>query len=435
MKNENLKIEDLFKQSFDGYKIEPPENLWLKINNRLNFKQFFKADFKSFNIYYSSLIIGLIGGIAYLLLNSNTQNPITPQNNLVQKENSTLIEKPVETNDKVKIYEIKSSPINTDIKQSKNVSIFTSKQIEIQEDNKITEVPLEIKKIDALLQIDKDSANQINTIVPYKPKPLFSITCKEGCVPFELSLNNFSQEANNYFWTFGDGGKSKEKSPTHVYNYPGIYRIQLRAEGDGGIAYSVIDSIVVHDKPIIKVNWPSDTEFLVGEKITVPIDAKSASRLEFDFGDGIKSSKKLADHAYKLPGQYAITLKSWTEAGCFDSVKIADISIIKNDNKIIFPNAFCPSPDGPSSGNYYERESKLDIFHPITKNQIRDYKLVIYSSTGTIVFETNDISIGWDGYYENRLMPEGVYPYISTGKYEGGKDFLIKGNITVIYRR
>jgi hypothetical protein len=52
MKQENLNIEDLFRQSFDGYKIEPPEILWNKINHKLNFKQFLKADFRTFNIYY-----------------------------------------------------------------------------------------------------------------------------------------------------------------------------------------------------------------------------------------------------------------------------------------------------------------------------------------------------------------------------------------------
>jgi hypothetical protein len=128
-------------------------------------------------------------------------------------------------------------------------------------------------------------------------------------------------------------------------------------------------------------------------------------------------------------------VKSWSETGCFDSVKIADIKAIKNENRIVFPSAFCPSLDGPSSGKYYERESHVDIFHPLTNVPVAEYKLIIYSREGAVVFETKDIKIGWDGYFEKRLMPEGVYPYVAAGKFEGGKDFLIKGNLTIIIKK
>jgi PKD repeat protein len=131
-------------------------------------------------------------------------------------------------------------------------------------------------------------------MVPFRPRPLFSTTCKEGCAPFELKLNNLTQGANNYSWTFGDGGKSKDKSPIYTYNYPGIYRIQLKAEGDGGTAISIIDSIIVHDKPTIKVNWPYDSECYVGEKVSLSCESQNAKRFECDFGDGTIIGKKQA---------------------------------------------------------------------------------------------------------------------------------------------
>ena len=171
------------------------------------------------------------------------------------------------------------------------------------------------------------------------------------------------------------------------------------------------------------------------KKFAIPFEGQNIKKFEWDFGDGTIINKKPAIHVYKSAGDYSVTLKSWNEYGCYDSIRVADVSVIKKDRRILFPSAFCPNPGGPSQGKYYERETYVDIFHPVTKAEIAEYKLIIYSKAGAIVFETDNIKIGWDGYYLNRLMPEGVYPYIAKGKYEGGEPFLIKGDFTIIYRK
>ena len=111
------------------------------------------------------------------------------------------------------------------------------------------------------------------------------------------------------------------------------------------------------------------------------------------------------------------------------------IVVIKSNKKLAFPNAFCPNTGGPSDGKYSKREMFNDIFHPVVKGLLEEYNLKIYSRTGLPVFETNDVNIGWDGYYQNHLMPEGVYPYMVIGKFENGKKFQQRGNVTIVYRK
>ncbi len=116
---------------------------------------------------------------------------------------------------------------------------------------------------------------------------------------------------------------------------------------------------------------------------------------------------------------------------------MANVQVVslKKEIKLVFPNAFIPNSGGPSSGKYFNREIYNDIFHPKVKGEIAEYSLKIYSRTGALIFETKDINIGWDGYYQNKLMPEGVYPFIASGKFEDGSDFMKRGNITTIHRK
>ncbi|WP_192820433.1 gliding motility-associated C-terminal domain-containing protein [Rufibacter sp. LB8] len=49
-----------------------------------------------------------------------------------------------------------------------------------------------------------------------------------GCAPYAVSFVNFTSGNNTYSWDFGDGSApSTDKNPTHVFEKPGLYRVQL----------------------------------------------------------------------------------------------------------------------------------------------------------------------------------------------------------------
>jgi gliding motility-associated-like protein len=63
------------------------------------------------------------------------------------------------------------------------------------------------------------------------------------------------------------------------------------------------------------------------------------------------------------------------------------------------PNAFTPNGDGLND--------ILKIIGNAGVTELKSFK--IYSRSGNLVFESRDISIGWDGTYKNNLLPSDVY--------------------------
>lgn len=62
----------------------------------------------------------------------------------------------------------------------------------------------------------------------------FSSSVVSGCAPLEVSFEDLSTGyPNQWTWNFGDDGFSNEQNPTHVYQYPGTYTVELTASGCG----------------------------------------------------------------------------------------------------------------------------------------------------------------------------------------------------------
>ena len=111
--------------------------------------------------------------------------------------------------------------------------------------------------------------------------------------------------------------------------------------------------------------------------------------------------------------KYVVVAK--TEDGCLvtDSIKV----YVSNDSYIEVPNAFNPTHD------------RFKTIHLGKANLV---SMKIYNRWGVKVFETNDINIGWDGTFNGKDQPSGVYVYtIEAYSYKGNK--LVKnGNVTLI---
>ena len=87
---------------------------------------------------------------------------------------------------------------------------------------------------------------------------------------------------------------------------------------------------------------------------------------------------------------------------------------------VFLPNAFTPNGDGQN-----------DVLF-LRGNNLTDVYLTIYDRWGEMVFETNDMGIGWDGYFRGELLKPDVYGYYLTCKCEDGQEYFEKGNITLL---
>lgn len=110
------------------------------------------------------------------------------------------------------------------------------------------------------------------------------------------------------------------------------------------------------------------------------------------------------------------------EFGCTrtDTVPIFVLDVICEDPYVFIPNAFTPNGDG-----------KNDILF-VRGEVIESLNLKIYDRWGEKVFETVDISHGWDGTYRGAPCEPGVYDYHLQVTCLGMKQYFKKGNITLL---
>jgi len=105
-------------------------------------------------------------------------------------------------------------------------------------------------------------------------------------------------------------------------------------------------------------------------------------------------------------------------AGCtaIDSAQI----VIDCGNYIWFPSAFSPDEDGIN-----------DVFMGYG-NEVSEYQLIIFNRMGQVVFETKDLSKGWDGMVDGIPSQIGIYGYTVRYKFDGSDSFRKRDVLTLI---
>jgi PKD repeat protein len=80
------------------------------------------------------------------------------------------------------------------------------------------------------------------------PEPVanFDYSYTDNTAPASVTFSNYSTDAEEYLWDFGDGNTSTTHSPTHIYEDGGNFSITLKATGRGGES-SISKSITIVD--------------------------------------------------------------------------------------------------------------------------------------------------------------------------------------------
>lgn len=426
MDNDNLNIEDLFKDSFASYKVEPQGNIWYAISKKMFIKKFTTFNLTTFNIYYLAAITLIIISCCIFLLTSENR---TYQVIEVDSTNKSTI--------KIREIQTKIAQQNQNFALKKRTKkTLDSETPTINQQDKTDTVEVLLTFVNSV-QLDKpDKSGKLEKIKHKQPQPMFEVDKKEGCVPFKIKIKNYTKYAQKYEWYFGNGEKSSEMNPVFTYQKPGVYTIVLKVQGLGGAAASFVDSIVVHDKLINKTEHSFKDKISKDEPFSVKLEGRKSVKYKWYFGDGYTSTNKNDTHSYNKEGVYPISLIATSEENCYDSVLITNARVVKSPNNIVFPTAFSPDLSGPSSGRYTQNVTHNNVFYPRVIGTLNEYHMKIYTKTGVVLFETKDVNVGWNGYYQNRLVPKGVYLYAVIAKFEGEtRAIQKKGDVTVLYNQ
>jgi gliding motility-associated-like protein len=116
------------------------------------------------------------------------------------------------------------------------------------------------------------------------------------------------------------------------------------------------------------------------------------------------------------------TVTATNAFGCSVSEDI-QINVLEtcDENLIKIQNVFTPNQDGIN-----------DYFTLKNNDFIQLEKIRIYSRTGELVFESDNISDSWDGTFNGSVLNSGVYVYYIEAKCASGEPIILKGNITLL---
>ncbi|MCS6982046.1 MAG: gliding motility-associated C-terminal domain-containing protein [Flavobacteriales bacterium] len=91
------------------------------------------------------------------------------------------------------------------------------------------------------------------------------------------------------------------------------------------------------------------------------------------------------------------------------------------------PTFFVPNAINPSGGIN-------TIFQPegLWSHMVESYHLMIFNRWGELLFETRDINNGWDGTYQGKPCPVGVYVYKMELRFRGQEEQVRFGTVTIV---
>jgi len=235
--------------------------------------------------------------------------------------------------------------------------------------------------------------------------------CQGEMANFRL---DYLEPASKVTWNFGDGATWDQFDATaHSYSAPGKYWVTVTVDYPVCASTTATDSVVVSAFPV--VNLGPDSVICLDGPGVVLTDINNANNpaMRFLWSTGETTPSITAVH----PGLHSVRVS----AG--DCATTEDVMISK-DCYTDVPNAFTPNGDG-SNDYFYPRQ--------LLSRGVVEFSMTVFNRWGQKVFETTSINgRGWDGRFNDKDQPMGVYIYQMRAVMKNGKVEEYSGNVTLV---
>ena len=253
----------------------------------------------------------------------------------------------------------------------------------------------------------------------------------DSCYPITVEFTNTSTPANlvgTSLWEFSDGSTLGGNTITNTFNGAFCRDLKLTVTSINGCVSDTTLLNYVCPKGYPDASFdanPEETTFLFPEISFTnnSIPTSVSSLWNFNSGQNPDSST-LTNPVFIFPdgqpGTYEVWLTVTNEHGCVDStmriVKITDIFLF------YIPNSFTPNDDGTN-----------DVFRAYGEGiDLSNFKMYVFDRWGEKIFETDDITDGWDGTYRGSPVANGVYVWrIETKELFVNKRHEIMGHVNL----
>jgi gliding motility-associated-like protein len=162
--------------------------------------------------------------------------------------------------------------------------------------------------------------------------------------------------------------------------------------------------------------YPLPENFLSADTVicgNLPVTVSVSGYNKYEWFDGSTSSS----HTFTNAGTYSLLVTD--DRGCRGS----DAIHLENacDEDFFMPNAFSPNSDGLN-----------DVFLPIPLHPFTDFDLRIFNRWGMMVFESDDLSQGWDGREKGIMGEIGTYLWKMEYTLEDGSMKSASGSVILL---
>jgi PKD repeat protein len=216
-------------------------------------------------------------------------------------------------------------------------------------------------------------------------------------------------------WTFSDSkgllGIRDVQNPDFTFNFPGDYFINLLVTDSIGCSDTITDTITTWPIPTSSYSYADNFNDVQGQLQFTNLSLNGI-KYYWTFGNGDDSYGKDPVIFYKNDGTYDISLVTWNDKNCTDTLTMQYKFMVKG---LYIPNAF--SPNNPNK--------PVQLLKPVGVN-LTEYRFEVYDRWGNMLWFSEKLDSygrpteGWDGTYNGVLLQEGAYVWKAMGIFKDG---------------
>lgn len=249
------------------------------------------------------------------------------------------------------------------------------------------------------------------------PQPVMSVAasdtmiCQGDAIDFEGTVTSGYK---SLLWDFGDSDPAYNTlNVRHAFTKAGKSTVTLT--GSYPACPNASASVIVDIIATPNVNLGPDTTFCPGSIALTLKNLSSSLAQKYQWNTGDTTKTLSVTHQ----GDYWLKATNWQCSG-------TDSITIEKGCYLDIPNAFTPGSGGETSNNYF-------LPRQMASRSIATFDMKIFDRWGQLIFESDKVDgRGWDGNYQGKEMPYGVYVYMVKVAFTNGITESYEGNVTLV---
>ena len=276
------------------------------------------------------------------------------------------------------------------------------------------------------IQDSNTCSEKIIINIPEFPKPIANFVSDTICygVPTTFTDKSIIPKGTIIEWDWSSPILSTTQNTVYTFPSVGSFPINLTVKSDSGCIDDTTIMVIVNPLPVPDFDFSPKETFTFDTKICFTNSSIGATYYYWDFNfSGINGTSTVISPCNVIfPNDkeftYKVKLYATNQFGCLDSIS-KDI-IILNEFILYVPNSFTPNGDNLNDILYVKSEG------------IETFEWIIFNRWGEQIFKTTDLTKGWNGKHNGKLVPVGEYVYKIIIVSENGETKELIGHINVV---